>query len=257
MLAVLAATAAAATTACAQAGNASLTEQKLAGNPMHYLVSLPSAWTPDREWPVVVVITDAYREFETTAKAFADARGPRPFIIVVPLVLSGGASAQAHMTDFDYSAADWATAARDGNCKFDEDGMSAVLADVRTRYRGASRVFMTGWEAGGHVVLSQLFNHPERVAGIVAVTPNYQARCVVGAARATGESVMIPIRGFHGSNDRAWGSTDRPWLVDQWQRADSVARVRGFTNVKDTLIQGEGHGAMPAAVLEFFSRFIR
>lgn len=245
--------------AAAQAAGAraTVTEQKVSGSPMHYFVSPPDGWTRDREWPVVVVVTDAYREFQAAAQAFADARGSRPFIIVVPLVLSGGASAQAHMTEFDYTAADWAAAAREGNCKFDEDGMTAVLADVRERYHGAPRVFMTGWEAGGHVVLSQLFNHPERVSGIVAATPNYQARCVAGGASASGESVTIPIRGFHGSNDSAWGSADRPYLVDQWQRADSMARAHGFTNVKDTVIQGEGHGPMPAAVLDFFSRFIK
>jgi hypothetical protein len=44
--------------------------------------------------------------------------------------------------------------------------------------------------------------------------------------------------------------------VQQWRIADSTARARGFTNVKDTLIQGEGHGAMAAASLDFFSRFL-
>src|SRR6185437_2719238 len=152
----------------------------------------------------------------------------------------------------DYSASDWAIAARDGNCKFDEDGLTAVLADVREQYHGAPRVFITGWEAGGHVVLSQLFNHPDRVRGIAAVTPNYQARCVTGNPKAPSGSIAIPIRGFHGSNDTAWGSADRPYVVDQWQRTDSTAHARGFTDVKDTVIQGEGHGAIPAAVLDFF-----
>lgn len=233
-----------------------IVEQRVTARPMHYFVSLPEHWTPDRDWPVVVVITDAYREFQATARAFADARGSKPFIIVVPLVLSGGAPAQKHMTDFDYSASDWAVAERVGNCKFDEDGMTAALADVRARYRGDPRVFFTGWEAGGHVVLAQLFNHPDRVRGVVAATPNYLARCVQGNAKPSRVAASIPIRGFHGSDDTGWGAADQSWWVTQWRLVDSTARARGFTSVKDTVIQNEGRGSMPSAVLSFFAALI-
>lgn len=238
------------------AAGAVVTEQKISNRAMHYFVSLPDGWSPERGWPVLVVITDAYREFQSTARAFAQARGARPFIIVVPLVLSGGAPARAHANDFDYSAGDWSMAAREGNCRFDERGITAMLADVRARYHAEPRMFIAGWEAGGHVVPSQLFNHPERLRGVVAVTPNFQSRCVDRHATAAGAAAPIPIRGFHGSDDTAWGSADRPWLVDQWQRADSLARARGFANVKDTVIQGEGHGAMPSAIVEFFGQLV-
>lgn len=119
----------------------------------------------------------------------------------VPPVLSGGAPAKSHVTGFDCTAADWALADRIGNRKFDDDGATAVLADVRARFHGSARVFLAGWEAGGHVVLSQRFNHPERVQGVVAATPNYLARCVEGSPRASGAAVAIPIRGFHGGDD--------------------------------------------------------
>ena len=75
------------------------------GHPMRYVASPPDDWKPDREWPVLVVITDAYRAFEETTRVFAKARGAAPFVIVTPLVLSGGGTAQQHMTDFDYDRA--------------------------------------------------------------------------------------------------------------------------------------------------------
>lgn len=233
-----------------------ITERRAPGHPMRYFVARPGGWTNDRTWPVLVVITDAYREFESTAQAFAAARGAGRFIIVVPEVLSGGAPAKAHATDFDYSAADWAFAERVGNCKFDDDGLAAVLRDVTDQDHGEQRVFITGWEAGGHVVFAQLFNHPERVRAAVAVTPNFQKRCVTEGRRVTGSVAATPIRVFHGADDTAWGSADRPWLVDQWHRADSLAKARGFTSVPDSLIPGEGHGAMPNAIIAYFTRLL-
>jgi poly(3-hydroxybutyrate) depolymerase len=243
-------------TARAQGGTpapAVVEERHPSTHPMHYFVSLPTGWTRDTPWPVVIVITDADRAFAATARRFADARGSSPFIVVVPLVLSGGPTAQAHMTDFDYSQDTWALVGRVGNCRFDEDGLSAIIADVHERYNGDTRVLLTGLEAGGHVVLSQLFNHPERVRGVAAVAPNFLMRCVTADGPPAGASSTIPVRGFHGSADSMYVSTSQPWLRQQWAKADSLARARGFSNVTDTLIPGAGHDAMPREVLAFFS----
>jgi NAD(P)-dependent dehydrogenase (short-subunit alcohol dehydrogenase family) len=223
-------------------------------HPMHYLIALPNGWTATRRWPVVVVIPDANREFDNVARLFAAARGSQPFIIVVPLVLSGGGTARQHMGDFDYSTATWAFADSAGNCAFDDAGMTAVLRDLREKFSADDRTFVTGWEAGGHVVLAQLFAHPDRYRGAVAVTPNFQGRCVTSIAHAPASTAAIPVRGFHGSSDAGW--SDGSPLRAQWPRADSAARARGFTNVTDTLIVGQGHGPMPAEVLGFFASLV-
>jgi dienelactone hydrolase len=234
---------------------ASVVEERTpATHPIHYFISLPQGWTRDRAWPVAVVIPDAYREFENTARLFGAARGSLPFIVVVPLVLSGGGTARQHMGDFDYTAAVWTFADSVGNCRFDDDGMTAVLRDVREKYGASENVFIAGWEAGGHVVLAQLFDHPERFRAVVAVTPNFQARCVTAARGASQAAATIPVRGFHGANDAGWAA-GQP-LYSQWPRVDSVARARGFTNVADTLIPGQGHGPMPADVFRFFASLL-
>lgn len=216
-------------------------------HPMHYFVSQPQGWTPNRVWPVLVVITDADRQFESTAGVFANARGSRPFVIVTPLVLSGGGTAQQHMTDFDYDRATWDLAAKDGNCKFDEDGLTAVLADVRRRFHTDARVFITGWEAGGHVVLSQALNNPERYRGAVAVTPNFQQRCVAEPPAAhNATATRLPIRNLVGTLDQlAQGP-----IGGQWRAFESLARARGFTDLSLISVPGRGHGALAADVFE-------
>lgn len=242
----------------AQHANASpgIIERTATTHPIHYFVSLPSGWNPQRTWPVLVVIPDAEREFRNTASAFAAARGSTPFVIVVPMILGGGGTAQQHKASFDYSDSVWSTADRVGYCDFDEAGLTAVLDDVRRLYHTDSKIFLTGWEAGGHVVIPQLLRHPERIRAVAVVTPNFQARCVTPATRSlTAAESAIPVRVFGGGNDPGW-TTKSPLFV-QSARFDSLARTRGFRNVSDSLIRNRGHGALAADVVGYFATLLK
>ena len=224
-----------------------------AGHPMHYLVSLPIGWNSQRQWPAVVVIPDAYRHFEEATRDFSAARGDRPFVIVTPLVLGGGGTAQQHMDDFDYSQAVWARIATEGNCKFDEDGLSSVLSDVHQRFHTDDKVFMTGWEAGGHVVLAQLLNHPERIRAVAVSTPNFAGRCVNDLVPARDPvNLGIPVRMFHGSLDSAGTAQGTP-LNSQWRRFDALARSRGYTDLRDVEAPNRGHGSLSEEVMAWFA----
>ena len=233
-----------------------IVERTATAHPIHYFVSLPPGWNAQRTWPVIVVIPDAEREFRKTAAAFAAARGSAPFVIVVPMVLGGGGTAQQHKADFDYSDGVWATATRVGYCGFDEAGLTAVVDEVRRLYHTDSTIFLTGWEAGGHVVIPQLLQHPERIRAAVIVTPNFLGRCVLPAARnLTAAESRIPVRVFGGDKDPAWTSTSP--LVTQSASFDSLARARGFRNVSDSLIRNGGHGALAAEVVGYFASLLK
>lgn len=222
---------------------------------MRYLVSLPSGWSATRTWPALVVITDADREFAKATQTFAAARGRLPVVIVTPLVLSGGGSAQQHTGDFDYGADAWARAAADGNCKFDDDGLTAVIADVRQRYHTEDKVFIAGWEAGGHVVLAQVLDHSDRLRGAAVATPNFIGRCLDTGASSHTAAAALPVRILHGSVDTLAWSPGRP-LYSQWLRFDSLARQRGFTNVKDLTAPGRGHGPLAAETFAWLATLI-
>ena len=229
-----------------------IVERTATTHPIHYFVSLPAGWNSQRTWPVLIVIPDADREFRPTASTFAAARGAAPFVIVVPMVLGGGGTAQQHKTAFDYSDRVWSIADRVGFCDFDEAGLSAVLDDVRRQYHTDSKIFLTGWEAGGHVVIPQLLRHPERMRAVVIVTPNFLGRCVTPATRSlTDAESRIPVRVFAGDKDPAWTTTSP--LVTQSARFDTLARTRGFRNVSDLLIKNGGHGALAADVIGYFA----
>ncbi len=227
-------------------------ERTATAHPIHYFVSLPTGWNANRAWPLLVVIPDADREFRKTADAFAAARGATPFVIVVPMILGGGGTAQQHKAEFDYPESTWSVADRVGYCQFDEDGLTAVLDDVRRLYHTDSKIFLTGWEAGGHVIVPQLLGHPERLRAVVIVTPNFLGRCVTPATRpVTATESRIPVRVFGGDKDPAWASSSP--LVTQSARFDSLARARGFKSVSDSLIRNRGHGSLAADVVGYFT----
>src|SRR5262245_51190666 len=59
-------------------------------HPMKYYVSLPSGWTKDRTWPVVVTV--AGKGWLDNAVMYAQVRDGlrQPFIVVTPEVLANG-----------------------------------------------------------------------------------------------------------------------------------------------------------------------
>jgi poly(3-hydroxybutyrate) depolymerase len=242
----------------AQQSSASQTivERTATAHPIHYFVSLPPEWNSNKTWPLLVVIPDADREFRKTANAFASARGSTPFVIVVPMILGGGGTAQQHKASFDYPDSVWSIADRVGYCDFDEAGLTAVLDDVHRLYHADSKFFLTGWEAGGHVVIPQLFAHPERLRAVAIVTPNFLGRCVTPATRRLTEAEsQIPVRVFGGSSDPAWTTTSP--LFTQSARFDSLAKARGFRGVTDSVIRNRGHGALAADVVGYFATLLK
>jgi hypothetical protein len=225
-------------------------ERTAATHPMRYWVSRPQGWSARRRWPVVLVIPGAEREFLAETRAFAAARGTRPLLVVTPLVLSAGGTAQDHRPEFDYPEAAWARAARDGNCTFDRDGLDAVLADIQRLDAADSVVMLAAFEAGGHVAWAQLFSRPQRIATAALVTPNYIGRCVDEAGIPRFEEHRVPpVRAFAGGRDSLW--TANSPIRGQWLRARAIALAHGFQSLTEIVVPDKGHEFMADTLLQF------
>lgn len=220
-------------------------------HPMRYYLSLPTNWSKDRTWPVVVAIESADRDFRGNAEAFIRARGRRPFIVLVPEVVTNGGPLSKEAPGYSYSLADWSRVDRDGGWKFDEDGLAAVIADVRDQFSGNPKYYLTGWEAGTHTVFALAFAHPERLAAVAPVCPNYAGR-YVSFSNGSGRQ-ELPIRVFAGSADPSWGP-DKPLTV-QTTRAEKEAKQHGF-HFSFALVPGKGHGPLAEAVLGWFDTLL-
>ena len=215
-------------------------------HPMQYELSLPKGWTAQKRWPVVVAITDASREFAALARTFEQARGDRPYIVVVPHVMtSGGASFPRSL----YSDAANAEAQRVGDFAFDEAGIAAVVRDVKSQYGGEDKYFLTGWEAGGHTVFAMLFRHPGALAAVAPVSPNYQRRWLDDASFAKATDVPVKVLFFGQVSPELQQA--RGFFLKQTERALDEAKAHGFRTVSLETVD-KPHGPLPEAVFAFF-----
>jgi dienelactone hydrolase len=224
-------------------------------HPIQYYLSLPEGWTAAKKWPVVVVIESADREFQDAARAFAQARRNRPFIIVTPLVVTNGGSGFRNVPTYHYSDAVWTKIQDSGQFNFDMEGITAIMQDVVKEYGGEENYFLTGFEAGGHTVWGILFNHPEATRAVALVCPNYLGRWVdeqhiSSSARRTN----LPIKNFVGTKDDLC-SAGNP-IYTQMQRAMSLASAHGYNNVTLTRVADKGHVRLADEVLDYFSSLI-
>jgi dienelactone hydrolase len=219
---------------------------------MQYYVSLPNGWKAGKAWPVVVAIEDAERDFKRHADIFAKARRNKPFILVIPEVVTNGGPHYREASGYTYKQADWDRISKDGDWRFDDEGLAAVVADVHRLYGGESRYFLTGWEAGAHTVFALAFNHPERLAAVAPVCPNYAGRNVVFSSSPA--RLTLPIRVFAGSQDPAW-STGKP-LYDQTKRAEAEAVAHGFKFTYQ-VVASKGHEPLAGSVLDWFAGLAR
>ena len=221
-----------------------------AGHPMQYYVSLPQGWTAARKWPMVVVIESANRQFQQTLGIFATARNEMPFILVAPLVTTNGGANYRQVGTYHYSDAAWSQIEQD-RCRFDTDGIAAVVADVRKDFGGEDRYFLTGWEAGGHTVWSLIFQHPEMLNGAAPAITNYAGRCLESGFSSADSRQDLPITVFQVATGR-----DVPpgkFVYVQSQQARQLAEEHGFRNISERIVPGKPHGPLAEEVLAYFA----
>lgn len=240
-----------AATAPASAAPAVILSRTASAHPMQYLLSRPAHWDAAHTWPVVVIIADARREYRAALQEFVSARGERPYVLVCPVTLTSGGDAHRIRELFSYPDSAWARASRDGDCTFDRDGLTAVLADVQRLDHGDARVFMTGLEAAGHVEWAEVLLHPERLRAVTFTTPNYIGRCVEEAAlKPDPAAAKLALRVYSGDRDTLW-SPKYPFR-SQWSRGRALAENRGVNDISEALVPGASHDYFASQVLAWF-----
>jgi dienelactone hydrolase len=219
-------------------------------HPMRYHVALPGGWSASREWPVVVVIPDAGRDFEGNLKAFVATRGSRPYILVAPEVLTCGGAGSRTIDHYSYAPATWDSLQHVDDFAFDEKGVAAVLADVQRKWHGEPKAFLTGWEAGGHTVWALTFRRPELWRGVAPVTTNYQRRGVSANSFSHAmERTHLPLQVFREGAPSGPIALFTKGLDDQTAQALADARAHGFHPADVRVVPGAPHGPLAEAVL--------
>jgi poly(3-hydroxybutyrate) depolymerase len=222
------------------------------GHPMQYYVVRPEGWTREHKWPIVVALEAAEKEFKLNAERFARAAGKGPFVIVTPITVTNGNAGHRDPQVYPYSSATWDRIDKDGICAFDEDGLAQVLKDVREAYNGEDLVYLTGFEAGTHLLWATVFHRPEILAAAAPVAGNYRGRCMDEKSFSTHASrEKLPVRGFAGDGDKDFGPAAA--IFAQWKDARAAAESHGYRNVSESIVAGKGHVPLPGEVLAYFT----
>jgi len=226
--------------------------KKASDHPIQYYISLPDNWSLKANWPVVVVLSDAEKQFKKDAEQFISARKALPFIIVAPFITTNGSQGHRDSTIYPYSKSVWDSIDKMSICKFDIDGLQSIIKDIKKYYSGADKFFITGFEAGTHLVWAMTFQHPELLYATAPVAGNYRSRCMESNSFSNDASrIQLPIKNFTGSNDEDFGVNGR--IYSQYLEAKNLAVLHGYKNISETVIRGKGHIPLPAEVLDYFN----
>lgn len=226
--------------------------KKATDHPIQYYISLPINWSAKATWPVVISVSDAEKQFKKDAEQFIDARKDLPFIIVAPFITTNGTQGHRDPNIYLYSKTTWDSIDKITICSFDINGLQSIIKDVRKNYSASDKVFITGFEAGTHLVWAMIFQHPELLYAAAPVSGNYRSRCMENNSFSTDASrIELPIKNFTGSDDKDFGVNGR--FYNQYVEAKNIAMAHGYKNISETEVQGKGHVPLPQNVLDYFN----
>lgn len=205
-----------------------------------YWIYVPSTYTPDRGWPVVITLHGTFGFDSPNAqirewKALAEKRG---FIVVAP-PLKSVQGVLPVIKPLWYK--DLAT---------DEDTILSCLRHVRQRYRiardattGKELVMLTGFSAGGFPMYYTGLRNPHKFSLLVARACNsnsglFKKIVVTDAVR------RLPVVIFHGRRD--------PIIAAQSSTALRWFRRNGCTRTAQYKTDG-GHRRRPGVAYQFWA----
>jgi len=228
---------------------------KASNHPIQYYVSLPKGWDPSRKWPVAVVLEAAEKDYKVNAERFVSTRGNLPFILVAPINTNNGNQGRRDPSIFPYSAETWDYMDKVGDCQFNDEGILSIISDVAKQYNGEEKIYVTGFEAGTHVLWSLVFNHPEILMAAVPVAGNWRNRCFVQEKITTDpEKKKFPIHSIVGELDEGFGP--KGIVYGQWTSVRDLAVSHGYKDISETVIAKRGHVPMPEEVWAYFGPLI-
>jgi poly(3-hydroxybutyrate) depolymerase len=195
-----------------------------------YWLYVPSTYTADRDWPLVITLHgtvpwDTYTAQILEWKALAEEKG---FLVVCPHL----ASSQGIFPIL--SRPSWYE-----DLETDERVILAVLEDVRGKYRLApdpNAVLLTGFSAGGFAMYHTGLRNASRFGMLIARACNGDVRMMEETIPLTDAARRMPIEVF-------WGKDESVLSRQGWEVFEYLRR-HGFKKAKAQEVAG-GHVRRP------------
>jgi hypothetical protein len=224
--------------------------RKASSHEMQYYLSLPRGWNPGRKWPIGVGLEGAGCGWLGMLNSLMGVRGDKPFILVTPITFSNTNALDRNKYPYPPSLLD--EVEKSGRLKFDEEGLLAVLEDLRKEFAGDEKVAITGFSGGGLLCWRMTFGHPDMLLASAPACANFYNAGEISKdpARET-----LPIHAFQGDKDEYLHNP--PNLAIQWENAKKLLDENGFRNVKYDLVAGVGHSNFPKEVMDHWAAALR
>ena len=231
-------------------GQTSLILKTAINHPIQYFISLPQGWNKNKKWPVLLVIESADKQYKINAERFINARGNLPFIIVAPFIVTNGSQGQRDPAVFPYSTNTWDRIDKEGVCNFDKDGINQIIKDVQIAYGAEDKYFVTGFEAGNHLLWTLVLQQPEQLYAAAPVAGNFIGRCMDASLFSIHPArEFLPVCSFYGEMDEYWTKG----FHTQDLNARKLAKDHGYKNITEKEIKNKGHVPLPEEVTTYFA----
>lgn len=220
---------------------------------MQYYLQLPKGWTPAKKYTIVVGIEGAGSNFKGMLSALTSNRGDLPVICVTPQTFSSTNSLAGQAAKYTYAPDLVAEYDNGDRFKFDEEGLLAVIADVKKDFSGEDKFCITGFSGGGNLTWLFVFQHPDMLLGASPACGNFATRKY--DIPDVPEKATLPVHAFQGDKDEYWHNP--PNLEVQWVAAKKLADENGYKNVTRDMLPGVGHSGCGDKVMAFFGTLIK
>ncbi|MEP7197118.1 MAG: T9SS type A sorting domain-containing protein [Saprospiraceae bacterium] len=222
--------------------------KKATNHEMRYYISTPKGWKLSDNAAVVFAIDGAGRWYRGMDESFRTAREDCPFIVITPITLSNGNYAQSDIGALsEYYPPLVMNAAWIDKYNFDEQGLLAVLDDVKKAYNSQAKFFISGHSGGGLLNYRMIFQHPDLIFASAPACPNFYTSAISNYSTAP-ERMNLPIKVFQGAAD--------PYLSilnSQWLNAKLALDNHQYTQYsRDTLAAPAGHEPFAKEVMNYF-----
>jgi hypothetical protein len=184
-----------------------------------------------------VAVVGANCAYESMLKELASKARSKPYILVVPMTIGNANEIPAAKLPYPATVLDrYADVQRrPQRLEWDEIGVMSALAEIRQRFSGSERFFLTGYSGGAFLMHFWLQHHVEQLLGACSGSGNYWQWCEQGAR--TPEAGGCPVLIVSGSKDEA----GPPRIFPQSDQAAKRYQDLGFTQVERRHLEGRDH----------------
>lgn len=215
---------------------------------MQAYVVLPDGWTAKKTWPLFVAIVGANCAYQSLLEELTRAASKKPAVLVIPMTISNANElpfqklpyARETMTPY----ADLGR--RPQRLMWDEQGLASVLSEVRSRFGGEERFFLTGYSGGGMLTYFWLQHHAGQLFGACLASANYWDFCEQGTVPPVDGGCPVLI--VSGTLD----SAGKERIFPQSDQGTARLKSLGFTQVERRHLTGRDHEAFYELGFEVF-----